>query len=406
MDIGAVMNAMRDPAGVPAHPLLFQALMVATWILHVAFVNLTLGAAGLAIYGYHHRHVHHWQRLTLALMMIAKVGVSLLIVLGVAPLLFTQVIYDPQWYASNVLSAVWALSFIITLIIAYSLWFFFYYVSHHELKPHMGGYAWLALLLFCLDGLIMHALAYQSLLPAAWMDWYAPGGIIDTSGSSLHAIQWPRYVFIMSLSVPVVGIFLLAYEHYFSVRIDFSPEYRQFVWHLGQKLALWGFAIAAVLFLGWQLVLPSATDLVMHPIGWLLFMAMVAMVWWAWYFDPVLSGYWPMLGGLGVLALLAIWREVIRVHYLAPFGYSITDYPVHMDWPSMLLFFSTITGVGGLVGGFYLTLLYRAGQASGKYTADALVDRLGTGAIAVLGLWIVVFFVYGITIWLGNSFIA
>jgi hypothetical protein len=46
MDIGTVLNAMRDPAGVPAHPVLFQALMVITWLLHIAFVHLTLGCAG------------------------------------------------------------------------------------------------------------------------------------------------------------------------------------------------------------------------------------------------------------------------------------------------------------------------------------------------------------------------
>ena len=49
VDIGIVMNTMRDPGGVPAHPVLFQGLMILTWILHIAFVHLTLGAAALAI---------------------------------------------------------------------------------------------------------------------------------------------------------------------------------------------------------------------------------------------------------------------------------------------------------------------------------------------------------------------
>ncbi|MDG4596381.1 MAG: hypothetical protein P9F75_11950 [Candidatus Contendobacter sp.] len=52
MDIGFVMNTMRDPAGVPAHPVLFQGLMVFTWVFHIAFVQLTLGAAALAIYAF------------------------------------------------------------------------------------------------------------------------------------------------------------------------------------------------------------------------------------------------------------------------------------------------------------------------------------------------------------------
>jgi hypothetical protein len=55
MDIGTVMNTMRDPAGVPAHPVLFQGLMIVTWVLHIAFVHLTLGAASLAIYVFNQR---------------------------------------------------------------------------------------------------------------------------------------------------------------------------------------------------------------------------------------------------------------------------------------------------------------------------------------------------------------
>jgi len=34
---------------------------------------------------------------------VSKISVSMLIVLGVAPLLFTQVIYDQNWYVTNTL---------------------------------------------------------------------------------------------------------------------------------------------------------------------------------------------------------------------------------------------------------------------------------------------------------------
>jgi hypothetical protein len=56
MDIGTVMNTMRDPAGVPAYPVLFQSLMILTWVFHITFVLLALGTAGLAIYSFHRRN--------------------------------------------------------------------------------------------------------------------------------------------------------------------------------------------------------------------------------------------------------------------------------------------------------------------------------------------------------------
>ncbi len=406
MDIGTVMNTMRDPAGVPAHPVLFQGLMIVTWVLHIAFVHLTLGAASLAIYGFHRRgRGPYWERLSMAMTKVAKVGVSLLIVLGVAPLLFTQVIYDPQWYASNVLSGRWAIAFIFTLILGYCSWFAFYYANHEGAKRHIGIFAWIALALFCLDGLIMHALSYQALLPGQWMNWYAPGGVVDTSGSALHAIQWPRYLFIMSLSVPAVGVFLIAYAHYFATRADREPAYRLFARTLGRRLAVWGFVLSLIPLLVWQFVHPSDSGLVAHPIGWLLMLALVGMAVWMKRLKAQTHGYLPVVGGFGVLAVLALWREIVRIAYLKPFGYDITTYRVHIDWPSTLLFFSTFIGVGGLVGGFYLTLLYRSGRVQGLYTAERSVARLGTGAVAILGLWIAVFFAYGIVIWVRNSFL-
>jgi hypothetical protein len=406
MDIGTVMNTMRDPAGVPGHPVLFQGLMIVTWVLHIAFVHLTLGAASLAIYGFHRRgNGPYWERLSMAMTKVAKVGVSLLIVLGVAPLLFTQVIYDPQWYTSNVLSGRWVIAFIFTLIVGYCSWFAFYYANHEGAKRHIGIFAWVALALFCLDGLIMHALSYQALLPGQWMNWYAPGGVVDTSGSALHAIQWPRYVFIMSLSVPAVGVFLIAYAHYFATRADREPAYRQFARTLGQRLAVWGFSLSLIPLLVWQFIHPSGSGLTAHPVGWVLALSLVGMVVWMKRLKTETHGYLPVLGGFGVLAVLALWREIVRIAHLKPFGYDITTYTVHVDWPSTLLFFSTFIGVGGLVGGFYLTLLYRSGRVQGLYTAERSVARLGTGAVAILVLWIAVFFAYGIVIWVRNSFL-
>ncbi|MDD3467663.1 MAG: hypothetical protein PHE67_10985, partial [Campylobacterales bacterium] len=46
-----ILNALRDPAGVPFYPVVFQALYILTWALHAAFVLLSLGSMGLSLYG-------------------------------------------------------------------------------------------------------------------------------------------------------------------------------------------------------------------------------------------------------------------------------------------------------------------------------------------------------------------
>ena len=400
MDVAAALQAMRDPAGVPASPLLFQGLMVASWVAHIAFVHLALGASLLAIIGFHRRGAgRHWEQLSISLTQVAKVSVSLLIVLGVAPLLFTQVIYDPLWYASNVLSGRWAIAFILTLILAYCLWFAFYAANRPGARRHVGLYAWSALALFCLDGLIMHALSYQALQPDKWMQWYAPQGAVDASGAQLHAVQWSRFLFIMSLSLPLTGTFLSGYARYLGARADRDPDYLDFCATSGRSLAGRGYALAAALFLTWQVSLPAGLGLTGHPLGRLLFASLLGMALWLTRSRSA-AGYAPLLAAVGVLGLLAVWREIIRIHCLRPFGYVIDTYPVHADLPSTALFFLTLAGVGGLVGGFYLALLYRAGRVAGVYVADARIARLGTLAIAVLGLWMATFFAYGIVIFL------
>ncbi|MFY9779865.1 MAG: hypothetical protein WAJ85_05060 [Candidatus Baltobacteraceae bacterium] len=406
MDPTHVLNTLRDPAGIPAHPVIFEVLLVLTWVVHIAFVMLALGAAGLAIYAFHSSaRGEWWSRLSLAMTQTAKVCVSLLIVTGVAPLLFTQVIYDPQWYASNVLSGRWVIAFILNLIVAYCLWFAFMYANTKQAKRYVGVYAWVAFALFCLDGGIMHALSYQSLLPGGWMSWYAPGGSVNTSGAGLYAFQWPRYLFIMGMSIPMIGTYLFAYAKYFETNGGYSAVYLDFVRGVARRLSGYGFLLTLLPLLGWQFLLPASTGLGANPVGWLLFASIAGAAGWTLRRDPARNAYLPLAAALVVVTILGLWREVIRIAYLRPFGYTIMNYPVHYD-ASMVLFFLTLLGVGGAVGGFFLTLLYKSGRVQGTYNADTSVSRLGTVSVGMLAFWMIAFLLFGVLTLIRNSFIT
>ena len=87
----SVLLALRDPAGVPFYPIVFQVLYILTWALHAAFVLLSLGAMGLSLYGSAKGNQDkHWSILTPHLIQTGKISVSILIVLGVAPLLLDR----------------------------------------------------------------------------------------------------------------------------------------------------------------------------------------------------------------------------------------------------------------------------------------------------------------------------
>ena len=401
----AMLHTIQDPTGIPSHPLIFQVLMVFTWVPHILFVNISLGAALMGLYAFTRRNELHWHQLSEAMTKVAKVGVSLLVVLGVAPLLFTQTIYDPQWYASNVLSASWTMGFIFTLTIGYLAWFTFYLKNHGEHAP--GWIFWLGvfgLAMFLLDGFIMHVLAYQGLQPEKWVAWYTPNGTVDMSGSNIHAFQLPRWGFFMAMSVTVFGAFMIAYGDYFKVRADRSPSYLAFARSLGSKIAFIGAILQVVFLLWWLLDVPSSLSIWTHPMTWLLLVYLGVLVA---AFAVARShndgqGYKLLTMSIGMAGLVAIFREVLRMAYMAPFNYSVLDYKVLWDVPSFLLFILTIVGVGGLMGGFIITLVYKAGRVQGVYQADSVVSRLGVGSVAATALWVAIFMIVGIWIWLRN----
>ena len=104
MDTGMMVKALQDPMGVPFFPVVFQALMVLLFAFHIIFMNFALGTSFLSAYGWL-RSGERWTRLSRSMVRATTVNLSMTILLGIAPLLFVQVIYDPFWYASNMLSA-------------------------------------------------------------------------------------------------------------------------------------------------------------------------------------------------------------------------------------------------------------------------------------------------------------
>ena len=402
----AMLYALRDPAGVPAHPVIFLVLGVLTWALHIAAVQVMLGASALTIFGALSRDAH-WRRLAAAMLSTAKVAVSVAIVLGVAPLLFVQVIYDPFWYTSNVLSARWVIGFIIILIAAY-LALYTFYARNPDLASQPARSTWhlmLSLGLMLLVGWIMHVLSYQMLLPEEWMGWYAPNGQIDPSGSTLHGYSVTRFAFFILLSVAVIAAWLFAYRRYLMGRADEDAGYLAWLLPLAHKLMLAGGVLAVASGALWLATLPDK-------------MAWFATSAWVWasavallataFFPRLLGnkldqgvwGYAPFALGAVALIVVGAAREALRfVTLMSVHGYNALDYKINLDWYSTVLFFVTFAVLGGVVLAYLLTVAWQSGQTKGVYTPSAAITRLGNLSIGLLVLWVVQFFAIGFYVW-------
>lgn len=403
----AMLYALRDPAGIPSHPVIFLVLGVLTFALHIAAVQMMLGASGLTLWGALSKDANR-RRLAGSMVSVAKVMTSVAIVLGVAPLLFVQVIYDPMWYTSNVLSAWWVIGFIGILTVAYLLMYLFYGFNQKlgsSAKTTCPGSMILSLVLMLVVGFIMHALTYQMLFPEQWMNWYAPGGDIDTSGTGIHAFNPWRFGFFIVLSAPVIGALLVGYQRYFSTRADFDKGYLAWVGNLGQRLIAVGGVVSVLFGVLWMATLPeNQSAFASSPWPMIALAALVGFAAFArWVRGRMDSGWAYALLGAGTVAtiVIAIAREALRWGVFADVhGYNALDYTVNMDWYSTLTFFITFGVLGAVVIGYYLTVAWKAGRTDGVYTPSAFVTRMGNLSIWLVSLWIVHYFAVGFWVWL------
>ena len=402
-----MMYALRNPAGVPTYPIIFIGLGVLTFALHILFVQLMLGTSIITIFGAF-KNEAKWRRLAAAMLEVAKISVSVAIVIGVAPLLFVQVVYDPHWYTSNVLSANWVIGFIIILIFAYWAMYTYYFMNSKEKDKtkEPRGKIWMlvSLALMLVVGFIMHSLTSQILHPELWKEWYLQNGVLDYSGSQLHAYNLWRFAFFISMAIPVTGGMLVTYRRFKMVREDADHEYLNWAASVGKTWIKVGSVISAALYVAWMMTIPeTAGDFATSFWG---IIGGVMVLFYAIWAQIRLNGeakfcsYMALPMALVIGLVIAISREMLRYGILDGFfGYDFMDYKVVMDWYSTGLFFLTFAVVGGSVLAYFLTVAWQAGQTVGVYTPSPLVNRLGTIAIWVVSIWTLQFFVVGFYIW-------
>ena len=392
----ATLNLLRDPAGVPFYPVVFQALYVLTWALHAAFVLLSVGSMGLSLIGVvKQKNSQYWKTLTPHLIQTGKFSVSVLIVLGVAPLLFTQVIYDPNWYVTNTLSGVWVFAFIYILIVGYLTYYWYYYANKKGSSSSLL-IGTLSFLVLVVAGVIMHNFAVESIQPDKWMEWYAPNGVIDTSGTNFH-IQPIRLAFMVSLAIPVVGIFLQNYSRFLGTRGDFTKEYLAFTAALGTKMAVVGLIISAVLYALWTL----QAGVLLHPLSLATVAGVVVLLLMA----MKNSNSYITTGVLVVVALLISGvRELIKYNIMINIGYNIYDYPMNIDWPSVIMFLSTFVSLGFVGVAFIATMAWNVGKSEGVFDAQnhAPTRNMAKATLWILITWCIVYMGWGMIVLFKN----
>lgn len=397
MNPAHLLHAARDPLGSPLPASIFQYLLVATFSLHIFFITLAVGASFTVLLAFWNRNSsEHFRSFARVCARIVPNSIGFGVVTGIAPLLFVQTIYDSAWYTANALEGFWSILFIFIVSAAYSLSYLFYLRGAKD-----GKLVWssaISLLLICAAGAVMHLLSTVSIQPQNWLAWYRPHGIVDTSGTAIHAFVPARYAFLLFGQATIsLAVVMLLFGWYFGRRTDADRGFVEWVADHGRHLGLIATPIYALLGLAWAATQGIAVHLAIPmAIAVLLISVMLLAIFMS--KQPIQRLAFQALGAWFVALLgIGVVRETIRAQVLGGFGDSVATYPYHLDWGAISFFLvTTVLGVTVLL--YLIRVMYESGTSANEVEISAGTDRIGRLSINLFIVWFLLFIITAVTV--------
>lgn len=188
-----------DATPIPGPAGIFYFLLVFTFILHMLFMNLSLGGTFLAAISRMlggRREDDPRGILAGRLMGVNNYGISLTITTGVAPLLFVQVLYQQYFYTATILLGWIWFSFLVLLMVGYYSAYAFKFRGNRSTGS--GGVFWLMLsaLMFLLIAMIHVAVNLMHSQPGNWKEYaLAPLSVVA------DPVFFPRFLHFLFASI-------------------------------------------------------------------------------------------------------------------------------------------------------------------------------------------------------------
>ncbi len=196
-----------DPIGLPAPVSFLKTLLIITFALHVVPMNFALGGGFIAtvshFIGRKRHHAYHLM-LSQSLSRTLPIAIAFTITLGVAPLLFLQVLYGQYFYASSILMGWPWLTIIVLLILGY-YGFYLYAFRWESLKERQLRVVLTSAVLLVVIGFIFSNNMVLMLTPERWMPMYqedAHGLYLDVDEPTLY----PRFLHFFVGSLALAGL--------------------------------------------------------------------------------------------------------------------------------------------------------------------------------------------------------
>ena len=333
-----------DPLPLPAYPWIFLFLLQLTLTLHFVAMGLTVGGTALLAWSSFSRS-ENMAKLSNFLSRFLVITLSFTITLGVAPLLFIQVLYGQIFFTTSILMGWWWLLLLAMLMIAY----YSLYLYQHKRASSPLVARWAPLVSLVLMALIALLFVMNFKLFYRYDEWKAiyTGGV---SGWFLN-LDMPQVLpgWIHHLLSAVAFGGLLTVLHGWA-RKGGDPEYAGWAVRIGG----WLFAIPTLLqfVIGYLLIEVMPRDLIkafMFGSTYetaILFAGMGAgtlaallMAWAAWKRKYGLPVILTSVLLLATTALMVLKRAAVRDYYLARIeGFGIDAMAVEPQWDTIIIF--------------------------------------------------------------------
>ncbi|SJZ96343.1 hypothetical protein SAMN02745119_02146 [Trichlorobacter thiogenes] len=315
----------------------FQFFLMLTFPLHLFAMNAMLGA-GLVAFISHLYPGRAYRELSHELAKALPFLVAFTVNLGVAPLLFVNVIYGHLLYSSTVLMGLYWLAVIPLLIIAYYL-AYIYDFSFKQLG-NLAMFVLLAVLVLLLTvGFIFSNNMSMMISPVSWSRWFTtPGGtLLNLADPTLL----PRYLHIITGSLAVGGLFSALYA---STLLKSDPEVSEAGKKLGMQLFSWLTLLQFGVGTWFLLTLPQKTMsrfMGGSPVATLLLVVGVLLA-----VATLITGFKRLVLPTVCLTLplvyvMSFMRDVVRGNFLAPY-FNPSTVPVQVQWSPLIFFLVTL----------------------------------------------------------------
>ena len=330
------------PDAIPVGWGWFQFLLTLTFYLHIVAMNIMLGTVIIA---FTHHSVTEGRHLPLTEQIAGKLpySIALTVNLGVAPLLFAQVIYGHFIYVSSILMAAFWLSIVALLIIGYySAYIYMYkYRAMQTGRIITSGVTMLALL--CIGFFLSNNMTLM-LHPEKWQRFFDhPNGfLLNLDDPTLL----PRYLHMVVSAIAVGGLAIALWYTYQQAkgRKECSPWIRYgCTWFAAATFANFGIGFW---FFG---TLPQGL-IDVHTLAGAAFVLLLiaSIVCAALSVIHALQGRVLSATGLtlALILLMVFMRDILRSLYLHPW-FRLGNLPVETAWSPFLVFLLSL--VAGLV---------------------------------------------------------